>query len=86
MESSKQPKGVETPALSGAGIFLPLSGVGVGEGWWTRWYMSRNLKEVRECGGKEYSRQVQERIASAKALGLDPTAARAEWREISSVR
>lgn len=30
MESSKQPKGVETPALSAAGTFLPLSGVG---GW-----------------------------------------------------
>lgn len=28
---------------------------------------------------KERSRQVQERIAGAKALGWDPAAARAEW-------
>lgn len=45
-------KGQEMPVLEGVGAFLILRIVVVREGYQTRWCWSRNLKEVRECRGK----------------------------------
>lgn len=69
VEKSKQAEGTETPALGGE--FLILNRAVGKESYRTRWYLNRNLKNVRGCGERTFQANTKEnRKCKGPGVGL----------------